>query len=118
MEEKKKSESLKEYHKEYYKRNREKIIKRATEYNKTHRDRVRETSRKYEMRRVEKLTQLEEENKKLKSDLHFERNMLDNVRAEYESLQNVIKELKEELKYYKEKSEFLNKVIVKYQEEN
>ena len=38
---------------------------------------------------------LEEENKKLKSDLAFERNMLDNVRAEYESLQNVIKKLKD-----------------------
>lgn len=61
---------------------------------------------------------LEEENKKLKSDLAFERNMLDNVGAEYKSLQNVIKELKEELRYYKEKSEFLNKVIVKYQEES
>lgn len=65
----KKAESLKEYHKEYYKRNREKIIKRATEYNKTHRDRVRETSRKYEMRRVEKLKQLEEENKKLNEEI-------------------------------------------------
>ena len=56
--------------------------------------------------------------KKLKSDLAFERVMLDNVRTEYESSQEVIKKLKEELKYYKEKSEFLNKVIVKYQEED
>ena len=39
--------------------------------------------------------ELEEENKKLKSDLAFERTMLDNVRAEYKSLQNVIKNLKE-----------------------
>ena len=38
-----------------------------------------------------------EENKKLKSDLAYERTMLDNVKAEYESSQNVIKELKEEL---------------------
>ena len=44
---------------------------------------------------------LEEENKKLKSDLAFERTMLDNVRAEYESSQNVIKELKAELSKYK-----------------
>lgn len=67
--EEKKSESFKEYHKEYYKRNREKIIKRATEYNKTHRDRVRETSQAYERRRVEKLKQLEEENAKLKETI-------------------------------------------------
>jgi hypothetical protein len=33
------------------------------------------------------------ENKKLKSDLAFERTMLDNVRAEYKSLQNVNKKL-------------------------
>jgi uncharacterized phage infection (PIP) family protein YhgE len=43
------------------------------------------------------IEQLEEENKKLKSDLAFERTMLDNVRAEYKSLQNVIKKLKEKL---------------------
>ena len=39
---------------------------------------------------------LMEENKKLKSDLHFARNMLDNVGAEYDSLQNVIGKLEEE----------------------
>jgi hypothetical protein len=39
------------------------------------------------------IEQLEEENKKLKSDLAFERTMLDNVRAEYKSLQNVNKKL-------------------------
>ena len=45
---------------------------------------------------VERCYELEEENKKLKSDLAFERTMLDNVRAEYKSLQNVIKKLNEE----------------------
>ena len=44
-----------------------------------------------------KYNQLEEENKKLKSDLAFERTMLDNVRAEYKSLQNVIKKLKDRI---------------------
>lgn len=44
--------------------------------------------------REEKL-ELEEENKKLKSDLAYERTMLDNVRAEYKSLQSVIKKLKD-----------------------
>lgn len=44
----------------------------------------------------ERSKELEEENKKLKSDLAYERTMLDNVRAEYKSLQNVIKKLKEE----------------------
>ena len=44
-----------------------------------------------------KMWELEEENKNLKSDLAFERTMLDNVRAEYKSLQNVIKNLEAEL---------------------
>ena len=48
-------------------------------------------------RLIEKIVKLEEENKKLKSDLAYERTMLDNVRAEYESSQNVIKELKERI---------------------
>jgi len=47
------------------------------------------------------IVELEEENKKLKSDLAFERTMLDNVRAEYKSLQNVNKKLKEENEEYK-----------------
>ena len=48
---------------------------------------------------------LEEENKKLKSDLAFERTMLDNVKAEYKSLQNVIKKLEAELSKYKKQYE-------------
>ena len=47
------------------------------------------------VRYQKRIDELLEENKKLKEDLHFERNMLDNVSAEYDSLQNVIKELKE-----------------------
>ena len=47
------------------------------------------------MKECEKKTM---EIKKLKSDLAYERTMLDNVRAEYESLQNVIKKMEEELK--------------------
>ena len=43
------------------------------------------------------INSLYEKNKKLKSDLAYERTMLDNVRAEYESSQNVIKELKERI---------------------
>ena len=50
---------------------------------------------------LDRIAQLEEENKKLKSDLAFERTMLDNVSAEYKSLQNVIKKLEEELAHYK-----------------
>ena len=46
-----------------------------------------------------RIAELEEENKNLKSDLAFERTMLDNVRAEYKSLQNVIKKLKAENEY-------------------
>lgn len=44
---------------------------------------------------LDRIAQLEEENKKLKSDLAFERTMLDNVSAEYKSLQNVIKKLED-----------------------
>lgn len=44
---------------------------------------------------------LAKENENLKSDLAFERTMLDNVRAEYKSLQNVNKKLKEENEEYK-----------------
>ena len=46
---------------------------------------------------LDRIEKLEEENEKLKSDLAFERSMLDNVKAEYESSQNVIKKLKEKL---------------------
>ena len=49
--------------------------------------------------RQEKCAKLEEENKKLKEDLAYERTMLDNVRAEYESLQNVNRKLKEDVDY-------------------
>ena len=40
------------------------------------------------------------------------------LQREIRKLEEENKKLKEELKYHKEKSEFLNKVIVKYQEEN
>ena len=50
----------------------------------------------------EEMQELREENKKLKSDLAFERTMLDNVRAEYKSLQNIIKKLIEENETLKE----------------
>jgi chromosome segregation ATPase len=64
----------------------------------------------YELDRINMLEQecadLEEENKKLKSDLAFERTMLDNVRAEYKSLQNVIKKLKEEIKEIEKNQEY------------
>jgi len=49
-----------------------------------------------------KIKELEEENKKLKSDLAFERTMLDNVKAEYKSLQDIIKKLNEENETLKE----------------
>ena len=48
------------------------------------------------------IKKLEKENRKLKSDSAFERTMLDNVKAEYESSQNVIKKLEEELARYKD----------------
>ena len=51
--------------------------------------------------RVKENKELREENKKLKSDLAFERTMLDNVKAEYKSQVNIIKKLKAELSKYK-----------------
>ena len=60
-----------------------------------------ETEIKVENWRIKRIAELEEENKKLKSDLAYERTMLDNVRAEYKSLQNVNKKLKAELREYK-----------------
>ena len=52
------------------------------------------------------IVELEEENKKLKSDLAFERTMLDNVKAEYKSQVNIIERLEEENKNLKEKRIF------------
>ena len=43
-----------------------------------------------------------QENEKLKSDLAYERTMLDNVRAEYNSLQEVIKKLKKDVEYFRQ----------------
>jgi chromosome segregation ATPase len=55
--------------------------------------------------------------KKLKSDLAFERTMLDNVRAEYESLQNVIKNLKEEVRFLEGCLDRKEKLNEKYRKE-
>ena len=54
---------------------------------------------------MKKCEEKTKEIKKLKSDLAYERTMLDNVRAEYKSLQNVIKKLEEERDEYKERWE-------------
>lgn len=48
---------------------------------------------------------LRKEIKNLKEDLAFKSTMLDNVRAEYESTQNVIKKMKAELERYKKQYE-------------
>ena len=68
--------------------------------------------------REDRLEQLEEENKKLKSDLAFERTMLDNVRAEYKSLQNVIKKLNIKVASLEWEIKWLNYTIEKLKEEN
>ena len=54
---------------------------------------------------LKKYKELGQENKKLKSDLAYERTILDNVRAEYGSTQNVIKKMKAELERYKKQYE-------------
>lgn len=48
------------------------------------------------------IKKLEKENKKLKSDLAFKNTMLDNVKAEYGSLQKFNKKQNEELQRYKD----------------
>lgn len=76
-----------------------------------------ETEIKVENWRVKRIAELEEENRKLKSDLAFERTMLDNVRAEYKSLQNVIKKLKEEVRFLEECLDRKEKLNEKYRKE-
>jgi uncharacterized protein YoxC len=52
------------------------------------------------------------QNKKLKSDLAFKNTMLDNVKAEYESLHDFIRKLKKRVKEhttYSIKAEFIKK---------
>ena len=66
---------------------------------------------------LEIIPKLEEENKKLKSDLAYERTMLDNVRAEYKSLQNVIKNLKEKVRFLEECLDRKEKLNEKYRKE-
>ena len=67
---------------------------------------------RYEKVYNEKIKELEEEIKKLKSDLAFKNTMLDNVSAEYECLQDFIKKLKKRVKEhttYSVKAEFMKK---------
>ena len=65
----------------------------------------------------EKIKFLEEENKKLKTDLAFEEIMLDNVKAEYESLQGIIKKLNEYNRRLKQGNYDLREQNVKLREE-
>jgi chromosome segregation ATPase len=55
--------------------------------------------------------------KKLKSDLAYERIMLDNVRAEYKSLQNVNKKLNEKVRFLEECLDRKEKLNEKYRKE-
>ena len=61
---------------------------------------------------------LKEQNKKLKSDLAFKNTMLDNVKAEYESSQDVIKELKERIRFLEQCLDNKEKVNKSLREEN
>jgi septal ring factor EnvC (AmiA/AmiB activator) len=58
------------------------------------------------------------QNKKLKSDLAFERTMLDNVSAEYESSQDVIKKLQERIRFLEQCLDNKEKVNKSLREEN
>ncbi len=72
---------------------------------------------------------LKEENKKLRFELWESqthrwvdvkdlKNKIEQQKSALKKMEKTNKNLKEELRYYKEKTDFLNKVIVKYQEEN
>ena len=78
----------------------EKTLKEVREENKKLRELKCVPSNLKTLIRIDKENErLEEENKKLKSDLAFKENMLDNVSAEYDSSQDVIKELKEKIRF-------------------
>ena len=59
-----------------------------------------------------------EHNKKLKSDLAFKNTMLDNVKAEYESSQDVIKKLEEKIRFLEQCLDNKEKVNKSLREEN
>ena len=65
----------------------------------------------------EEYKKLEEENIKLKSDLAYERTMLDNVKAEYENLQEINEKLKERIKELEERLDNKEKVNKSLREE-
>jgi len=78
----------------------EKTLKEVREENKKLRELKCVPSNLKTLIRIDKENErLEEENKKLKSDLAFKETMLDNVSAEYDSSQDVIKELKEKIRF-------------------
>jgi septal ring factor EnvC (AmiA/AmiB activator) len=58
------------------------------------------------------------QNKKLKSDLAFKETMLDNVKAEYESSQDVIKKLEERIRFLEQCLDNKEKVNKSLREEN
>ena len=58
------------------------------------------------------------QNKKLKSDLAFKNTMLDNVKAEYESSQDVIKKLEERIRFLEQCLDNKEKVNKSLREEN
>ena len=60
---------------------------------------------------------LRNENKKLKSDLAFERTMLDNVKAEYKSLQDINKKLNEKVRFLEECLDRKENLNEKYRKE-
>ena len=60
---------------------------------------------------------LEQENKNLKSDLAYERTMLDNVKAEYDVLQEINEKLNERIKELEERLDNKEKVNKQLREE-
>ena len=66
----------------------------------------------------EEMQELRNENKKLKSDLAFKNTMLDNVKAEYDSSQDVIKKLNERIRFLEQCLDNKEKVNKSLREEN
>lgn len=57
---------------------------------------LKEENKKLTEKYIKNVLDTDLENKMLKADLAYERTMLDNVQAEYKSLQKIIKKMEEE----------------------
>ena len=82
------------YNREYYLKNRDKMIQSAIKRQKKNKDRANENCRKYRARRTDRLRGLEAENKQLKDYWFIEINNSNRYRERCDELEKENKELK------------------------